>query len=179
MSHSLPQSNPNQNSDIDSQSDSDSDSDDMNITEEILNTKPGMKKIYQIQHIKDNQYKFKWVGVFDTIPTVEIDNFKTDKYTCYITNNFTADITNNAIYDLIDFKIIKNNGSIVTVYLSVGFKEINLDGENEGSLMIIMKEGDVDRVILKSNLKYPGNDKLILCVIREFSNEVISKAIDA
>lgn len=158
---------------------SDSDSDDnMNVTEELLTTNTNMKKIYQIQHVKDNLYRFKWVGIFDSIPTVEIDNFKTEKYTCYITNNFIADITNNAIYDLIDFKIIKNNGSIITVYLSVGFKEINLDGENEGTLMILMKEGDSERVALKSNLKYPGNDKLICYVIREFGSEKIQDAIN-
>lgn len=169
MSHSL--SNSNSNSDIDSD-------DDMNITEEMVKTNPNVKKIYQIQHVKDNQYRFKWVGLSDSIPTVPIDNFSTDKYTCYITNNFTSDITNNALYDLIDFNIVKNNGSIITINLSVRFGEINIDEENEGNLMLLMKEGDKERTVLKANLKFPGNDKLICYVIREFGSEKIQDAIN-
>jgi hypothetical protein len=169
MSHSLPQSN--SNSDMDSD-------DDMNITEEMVKTNPNVKKIYQIQHVKDNQYRFKWVGVSDSIPTVPIDNFSTDKYTCYITNNFTSDITNNALYDLIDFNIVKNNGDMITINLSVRFGEINIDGDNEGILMLLMKEGNKDRSVLKANLKFPGNDKLICYVIREFGSEKIQDAIN-
>ena len=168
--------NLNSDSDLDSNLDSDS-GDDMDITEEMVKTNSNLKKIYQIQHVKDNLYRFKWVGVSDSIPTVPIDNFTTDDYTCYITNNFTADVTNNAVYDLLDFKIIKSNGDIIVINLSVRFGEINIDSENTGSLMLLMKNGDEDRVALKDNLKFPGNDKLICYVIREFGSEKIQQVI--
>ena len=61
-------------------SDSELSDDDFENTEEYLKDK---KKIYQVQFIKDDLYQFKWVGLFNNVPSVPVHNFDKEDYSIY------------------------------------------------------------------------------------------------
>ena len=68
-------------------SDSDSDTD-IDLEDYLQNTQ-NLKKAYQIQHLSDNKFNFKYMGMFETLPSVPLGDFKMDEDThCYLSSNF-------------------------------------------------------------------------------------------
>lgn len=152
---------------------SDDDYDDYENTEEYLKEK---KKIYQVQFIKDDLYQLKWVGLFDSIPSVPIHNFDKEDYACYISSNFT-DFENFhtegvCLFDLLTLDIIKKDGEHYKLILSVEITDVKLEEENKGNLMIWFEKSG-KRVPLKTNLVHPGNEKVQYYLIAEIKNEKI------
>jgi hypothetical protein len=164
---------------------SDSDSD-INIDEYLLNNN-NLKKLYQIQHVKDNTYKFVYMGSHEKHPTVEILKFDypNSNYTHFINSKFIFedDIKDNNLFDLMSVdSIIEGHINSLIVGVSPlnenhNIYEIIKDGlEFEGFINIYLhKHQDNTMTILKKNLTYPGNDKLIYYLIAELKTEKIKE----
>lgn len=154
-------------------SDSELSDDDYENTEEYLKDK---KKIYQVQFVKDDLYQLKWVGLFDSIPSVPIHNFDKDDYWCYISSNFTdfedSHTVGICLFDLLTLDIIRKDGVHYKLILSVEITDVKLETENKGNLMIWFEKSG-KRVPLKTNLVHPGNDKVQYYLIAEIKNEKI------
>jgi len=158
-------------------SDSDSDSD-FDNTDNFISK--DMKKIYQIQFVSEDKYKLTHVGVFTSVPSIElhkfehkIDNFE---YSCFISNNFVefqdSFQDNPCLFDMITMDIIRTDGKISKLYLSVEIEKVSLENENKGNLMIWYEYND-KKIPLKSNLSHPGNEKLPYYIIAELKNDKV------
>lgn len=158
-------------------SDSELSDDDFENTEEYLKDK---KKIYQVQFVKDDLYQFKWVGLFNNVPSIPVHNFDKEDYSCYITSNFTdfEDSHKNGVclFDLLTLDIILKNGLNYKLILSVEITGVKLEEENKGNLMIWFEKSG-KRVPLKTNLTHPGNEKVQYYLIAEIKNEKINDLI--
>jgi hypothetical protein len=168
----------NTNSKLNSDSDSDSDID---ITSYIDLNEHTKQKVYQIQHQTDNIYKFKFMGFFDILPSVELGNFAYDTDThCYLTSNFVfeADLKEVLLHNMITINIIKK-GILLQLIMGIEFdKDINLEGDNIGSVFIAyINEEKSQREILKKNLIYPGSSKIVFFILSELRNEKIKAYI--
>ena len=160
--------------------DSDSDSD-IDITSYVDAQEHLKQKVYQIQHQLDNIYKFKFMGFFDILPSVELGNFAYDTEThCYITSNFIfeSDLKEVLLHNMITVNILKN-GNLSQLVMGIEFDSaINLDGDNIGSVFIAyINEEKEQREILKKKLIYPGSTKLVFFVLSELRNEKIKTYI--
>ena len=158
----------------------DSDSD-IDITSYVDAQEHLKQKVYQIQHQLDNIYKFKFMGFFDILPSVELGNFAYDTEThCYITSNFIfeSDLKEVLLHNMITVNILKN-GNLSQLVMGIEFDSaINLDGDNIGSVFIAyINEEKEQREILKKKLIYPGSTKLVFFVLSELRNEKIKTYI--
>lgn len=160
--------------------DSDSDSD-IDITSYVDALEHSKQKVYQIQHQSDNIYRFKFMGFFDILPSVELGNFAYDTEThCYLTSNFIfeSDLKEVLLHNMITVNILKN-GNLSQLVMGIEFDSaINLDGDNIGSVFIAyINEEKEQREILKKKLIYPGSTKLVFFVLSELRNEKIKTYI--
>ena len=158
----------------------DSDSD-IDITSYVDAQEHMKQKVYQIQHQLDNIYRFKFMGFFDILPSVELGNFAYDTEThCYITSNFIfeSDLKEVLLHNMITVNILKN-GNLSQLVMGIEFDSaINLDGDNIGSVFIAyINEEKEQREILKKKLIYPGSTKLVFFVLSELRNEKIKTYI--
>jgi hypothetical protein len=158
----------------------DSDSD-IDITSYVDAHEHMKQKVYQIQHQTDNVYKFKFMGFFDILPSVELGNFAYDTEThCYLTSNFIfeCDLKEVLLHNMITVNILKN-GNLSQLVMGIEFDSaINLDGDNIGSVFIAyINEEKEQREILKKKLIYPGSTKLVFFVLSELRNEKIKTYI--
>jgi hypothetical protein len=168
-------------SNINSNSDLDSDSDFDNSDDYISSD---MKKVYQLQFVKDDLYKLTHIGVFKSVPSIDLHQFehKIDNITfsCFLSSNFTEfkdEYQNNPVlFDVITMDIINANGKMYKLSLSVEIEKVNLDNENKGNLMV-WYECEDKRFPIKSNLTHPGNEKLPYYIIEELKNDKIIKLL--
>ena len=159
-------------------SDSDFSSDDENINvDSFVDASNNKHKVYQIQNVKDNTFKFVFMGLFDTVPNVSLGDFKiTDDIHAYLYSNFVTeeDIRENTFLSMITMMIHKD-GKLMNVCLGIDFDNpINLEQECIGSCFIaFIDENRNIGEILKKKLPYPGSDKIIYFLVNELKNEKI------
>lgn len=162
-------------------SNSDSDSDFEDTSEYTAD----MKKVYQLQFVKDDTYKLIHVGLFKSVPSIDLHKFEHKinnfTYSCYISNNFTeyqdAFENNPVLFDIITMDIIRSDGKMATLKLAVEIEKVSLENENKGNLMI-WYECDDKKFPIKSNLTHPGNEKLPYYIIAELNSEKIVKLLE-
>ena len=166
----------------------DSDSD-IFLDDCILNENANLKKTYQIQHITDNKFKFKYMGMFETTPIVPLGDFKLDdEKHCYLNNNFVTqeDIEKTVFLPMITLMIQKES-KFMNLCMGIEFDtEINMEHiehiENEeftGSVFIAFLDDDRNIAeILKKKLIFPGSTKLIYFLVGELRMDKIKKLIN-
>lgn len=168
----------------DSDLDSDSSLDlslDINLEDYVKNNL-NLKKAYQIQYLKDNMFKFVYMGMFENLPSVNLGDFKVDDNThCYLTSNFVfeEEVNTHNMFQQITLRVNKNNSFFK---LSVGIefeKTINLDEENEGKtfIMLIDEQKGVAEIV-KKKMIYPGSTKIIYFLVSELKNDKIKTYIN-
>ena len=169
----------NQTSDSDSDFDSDGN---INVDDYIEQNNPNLKKVYQIQHIADNRFKFEFMGLFEKTPSVSLGDFKFDENIhCYLTTNFVfeEDITKTEFHPMISLMVQKEN-KFMNLCLGIEFNnKIKLAEENEGTVFIaFMDEEKNISEIIKKKLIYPGSNKLIYFLVGELKNDKIKTYIN-
>ena len=163
---------------------SDISDDDMNIEDYLINNNK-LKKLYQVQYI-NNKYKFVNMGLHEKEPIVEIYNFEFENTKHYINSRFIfeEDIKDNNLFDMIAIDSIVN-GEIYSLVLSACPKDEDVDCydnikegniEFEGLLCIYIHEHKTNKKsMLKRNLTYPSNEKLIYYLIAELKNDKVKE----
>ena len=157
---------------------SDSDSDiDLN---DYINSNRNLKEVYQLQHDKDDLFKFKFMGLFETIPIVHLGDFNKDDIYYNLTSHFLfkEDLEKDKL-DIIRLNITKN-GKLS--YLSLGIHipdGCTVDGLNKGScyLRYVDEERNINDII-KENLIYPGSTKILYFIVAELKNTKIQSYIN-
>jgi hypothetical protein len=138
-------------------------------------------KVYQVQFVKDEQYKFTLVGFFKDLPSVELTKFDHEEYYCNISSNFTTVEESNkeglCLYDMITMNVLKKDGKTFKLILAVEIENPNINTENKGNLMIWF-EYKGKRAPLKTGLSHPGNEKLPYYIINELKNDKINKLLE-
>ncbi len=136
-------------------------------------------KTYQVQFVKDDYYKFTLIGLFKEIPSIELTHFDYEDGYCSINTNFTEVQQSSGIclYDMITMTVIKKDGRIFKVILSVEIDNPKLDTDNKGNLMIWLEYKD-KRAPIKTELTHPGNEKIPYYIINELKNDKINKLIE-
>lgn len=158
-------------------SDSESDSD----YEDVNNITKDRVKVYQVQFVKDEFYKFSCVGYFKIgeLVSIEIANFQNEEYHCVITSNFVHSIPTDGtcLFDLITMNVIKSDGKYVKIYLSVEIDKPVIESENNKGNLMIWVEYSGRRMALKTSLTHPGNDRLPYYLIAELKNKRIDELL--
>jgi hypothetical protein len=159
-------------------SDSDSDIDLENYVSNNLN----MKKVYQLQYTIDNKFKFVFMGLFETLPSVPLGDFKADDDAyCYITSNFVfeEELKTHKMIPQITLIINKNN-HFFKLSMGIEFEnDINIEGENIGSTFIMFTDEQKGVAeIVKKKLIYPGSAKIIYFLVNELKNDKIKTYIN-
>ena len=78
---------------------------------------------------------------------------------------------------MITMNVLKKDGKIFKLILSVEIENPVVDRENKGNLMIWL-EYNGKRAPLKTGLSHPGNEKLPYYLINELKNDKINKLIN-
>ena len=150
--------------------------------EDYVSTDLNMKKGYQLQHVKDNLFKFVYMGMFETLPSVPLGDFKADDDAhCYLTSNFIfeEELKTHKMFPQITLMVNKNN-HFFKLSMGVEFeKEIDLNGENFGSTFIMFSDEQKGVAeIVKKKLIYPGSAKIIYFLVNELRNDKIRTYIN-
>ena len=150
--------------------------------EDYVSNDLNMKKGYQLQHIKDNLFKFVYMGMFETLPTVPLGDFKADDDAhCYLTSNFVFEdeLKTHKMFPQITLMINKNN-NFFKLSMGIEFdKEVNIEGENIGSTFIMFSDEQKGVAeIVKKKLIYPGSAKIIYFLVNELRNDKIRTYIN-
>ena len=163
-------------------SDSDSGSDsDLNLEDYVKNNQ-NLKKAYQLQNVSENKFKFKYMGMFETLPSVSLGDFKMDDEThCYLTSNFVfeEELSTHKMFPQITLMINKNN-NFFKLSMGVEFEQdIKLEEENIGSVFILFSDEQKGVAeIVKKKLIYPGSNKIIYFLVNELRNDKIKAYIN-
>ncbi len=163
-------------------SDSDSGSDsDLNLEDYVKNNQ-NLKKAYQLQNVSENKFKFKYMGMFETLPSVSLGDFKMDDTThCYLTSNFVfeEELSTHKMFPQITLMINKNN-NFFKLSMGVEFEQdIKLEEENIGSVFILFSDEQKGVAeIVKKKLIYPGSNKIIYFLVNELRNDKIKAYIN-
>jgi hypothetical protein len=160
---------------------SDSDeSNDIDLEEKITQNNR-LKKVYQLQHDNDDLFKFKFMGLFENLPIVNLGDFNIEGVHYYLTSHFSflENIDNNNMFDMINLNINKN-GKLS--YLTVGIEftnKIDIDNLNRGMayLRYVDNEKNINEVV-KKNLIFPGSTKILYFLVRELKNDKIQSYIN-
>jgi hypothetical protein len=155
----------------------------------ILNDNPNSKKTYQIQHIEDNKFKFKYMGMFERTPVVPLGDFKfDDNIHCYLNNNFVTeeDIEKTVFLPMITLMMQKES-KFMNLCMGIEFdKEIkkedlenmeNTEFTGTAFLAFLDDQRNIAE-ILKKKLIFPGSTKLIYILVGELRNDKIKKLIN-
>lgn len=150
--------------------------------EDYVSNDLNMKKGYQLQHVKDNLFKFVYMGMFETLPSVPLGDFKADDDAhCYLTSNFIfeEELKTHKMFSQITLMVNKNN-HFFKLSMGVEFeKEIDLNGENFGSTFIMFSDEQKGVAeIVKKKLIYPGSAKIIYFLVNELRNDKIRTYIN-
>ena len=161
-------------------SDSDSDID----LEDYLQNTQNLKKAYQIQHLSDNKFTFKYMGMFETLPSVPLGDFKMDEDThCYLSSNFVfeEELSTHKMFPQITLMINKN-GNFFKLSMGIELEEeveVKLEEENKGSVFIMFTDEQKEVAeIIKKKLIYPGSTKIIYFLVNELRNDKIKAYIN-
>jgi hypothetical protein len=150
------------------------------------NDNVNLKKTYQIQHISDNKFKFKYMGMFERTPIVPLGDFKfDDEKHCYLSNNFVTqeDIEKTLFLPMITLMMQKQS-KFMNLCMGIEFdSEIKLedieDGEFTGSVFLAFLDDERNIAeILKKKLIFPGSTKLIYFLVGELRMDKIKKLIN-
>jgi hypothetical protein len=172
----------------DSDTDYDSNSDtDINIETYIKDTNKNLQKVYQIQHLTDKTFKFEFMGLFETKPTVSLGDFKLNEDThCYLSSNFITeeDINKTNFLPMVTLMISRKD-KFMNMCMGIEFDKssddtstINVNDTHTGSVFIaFIDENKNIGEILKKKLIYPGSSKLIYFLVGELKNEKVRKYI--
>jgi len=138
-------------------------------------------KTYQLQFVKDEYYKFTLVGFFKELPSVELTKFEHEDKFCNITSTF-IEVDENAkpgiyLFDMITMNVLKKDGRIFKLILSVEIENPKINEENKGNLMIWL-EYNSKKFPLKTALTHPGIEKLPYYIVNELNNEKINEFIN-
>jgi len=160
-----------------SNSDSDSSQD---IDLENYVKKDNLKRVYQIQHVpnSDNLFNFTFMGLFETLPIVNLGDFNIDGKYYFLTSHFIfeEDLDNNMI-DIITLNIT-NNGKLSKLVTGIEFKD-DIDLENPNNGLVYIRYIDDDRnEIIKKNLTFPGSTKILYFLVSELKNDKIQSYIN-
>jgi hypothetical protein len=172
---------------IDDNISSDSSScDDMNVEDFLINNN-NFKRLYQIQHVKDNTYKFVYMGLYEKHPSVELFKFDYPNSKCiHFVNSkfvFEDDLQDNNLFDLMSLDSIVN-GKLYSLIVGVtpNDENHNLREKIENNLefdgfinIYLHNHDDTSITMLKKDLTYPGNDKLIYYLIAELKTDKIKQ----
>lgn len=150
--------------------------------EDYVSNDLNMKKGYQLQHIKDNLFKFVYMGMFETLPNVPLGDFKADDDAhCYLTSNFVFEdeLKTHKMFPQITLMINKNN-HFYKLSMGIEFdKEVDIEGENSGSTFIMFSDEQKGVAeIVKKKLIYPGSAKIIYFLVNELRNDKIRTYIN-
>jgi len=161
-------------SDYDSSSDSDID------LNEYVNSNKNFKKVYQLQHDKDDLFKFKFMGMFEKLPVVHLGDFNNNDVYYNLTSHFLfeEDLEKDKL-DIIRLNITKN-GKITYLTLGIDVPDgWSIDGLNKGScyLKYIDEEKNINDIV-KQNLIYPGSTKILYFIVAELKNTKIQAYIN-
>jgi len=141
---------------------------------------PNVKKVYQLQHDKDDLFKFTFMGMFETLPLVKLGDFNHNDLFCYLTSHFVfEDIVNKNNIDMITLNITKDD-RIMELIIGIEFKDsIDLEELNKGEVYIkfVDKEKNIDEII-KKNLIFPGSTKILYFLVAELKNDKVSAYIN-
>jgi hypothetical protein len=159
-------------------SDSDSDLD----LEDYVTNNQNLKKVYQLQHVSENKFKFKHMGMFENLPSVPLGDFKMDDTThCYLTSNFVfeEELSTHKMFPQITLMINKNN-NFFKLSMGVEFEQdIKIEEENSGSVFIMFSDEQKGVAeIIKKKLIYPGSNKIIYFLVNELRNDKIKAYIN-
>ena len=160
---------------------SDSDeSNDIDLEERITQNNK-LQKVYQLQHDNDDKFKFKFMGLFENLPIVNLGDFNIEGVHYYLTSHFSflENIDNSKMIDMINLNI-NRNGKLS--YLSVGIEfsnKIDIDNLNQGMayLRYVDNEKNINEVV-KKNLIFPGSTKILYFLVRELKNDKIQSYIN-
>ena len=165
-----------------SNSDSDS-SQDINLESYVRKDNPG-KRVYQLQHIpnSDNMFKFTFMGLFETLPVVNLGDFNIEGKYYFLTSHFVfeEELTNNLNNNMIDMLAlnINNNGKLSKLVTGIEFNDnIDLDNPNQGAVYLRYIDDNRNEII-KKNLTFPGSTKILYFLVRELKNDKIQSYIN-
>ena len=147
-----------------------------------LTIENGYHRLYQVQFVSDEYYKFSLLGYFKEPFTIELTRFEHDNTFCVINTNLSIidpdDLSKDGsyLYDLITMDVIKDD-KMFKIILCVEMENPKIDKENKGNLMIWVEYNN-KRTPIKTNLSHPGNDKIPYYLITELLNEKILNLIN-
>ena len=161
-----------------SNSDSDSSQD---IDLESYVKKDNLKRVYQLQHVQnsDNLFKFSFMGLFESLPVVNLGDFNIEGKYYFLTSHFIfeEDLINNNMIDMITVNI-NNNGKLSKLVTGIEFNnDIDLENPNPGSVYLRYIDDNRDEII-KKNLTFPGSTKILYFLVRELKNDKIQSYIN-
>ena len=161
-----------------SNSDSDSSQD---IDLESYVKKDNLKRVYQLQHVQnsDNLFKFSFMGLFESLPVVNLGDFNIEGKYYFLTSHFIfeEDLINNNMIDMITVNI-NNNGKLSKLVTGIEFNnDIDLENPNPGSVYLRYIDDNRDEII-KKNLIFPGSTKILYFLVRELNNDKIQSYIN-
>ncbi len=136
-------------------------------------------KTYQVQFVKDEYYKFGLIGLFKELPTIELTHFEYDGGYCSVNTIFThvKEESGLCLFDMITMTVVRKDGKIFKLILSVEIDNPKVDQDNKGNLMIWFEYNN-KRAPLKTALTHPGNEKIPYYLVNELKNEKINKLIE-
>ena len=172
-------------------SDSDS-SQDIDLEDKVTKNN-NLRKVYQLQHDKDDLFKFKFMGLFENLPEVNLGNFNIDNMNCYLASHFVFadDINNinntllpdvnegNTSFDILSLNLNKN-GRLSQLKVGIEFTD-NIDINNLNTGKTYIRYIDTDKninEIIKKNLTYPGSNKILYYLVAELNNDKIHTYIN-
>jgi len=130
-------------------------------------------KFYQVQHLKDDKFTLKFMGLFEKEPTVSLGNFSNESKSYYLESNFIGEndldkkmFPQISLYINIDGRLIK---------LQMGIElTSNMSDEFTGLTYIELIDDEKNhREIIKRGLIYPGSTKIVYFLVRELTGEKI------
>ena len=161
-----------------SNSDSDSSQD---IDLESYVKKDNLKRVYQLQHVQnsDNLFKFSFMGLFESLPVVNLGDFNIEGKYYFLTSHFVfeQDLNNNNMIDMLALNI-NNNGKLSKLVTGIEFNDsIDLDNPNQGAVYLRYIDDNRNEII-KKNLTFPGSTKILYFLVRELKNDKIQSYIN-
>lgn len=164
---------------------SDSDSSQDIDLEVQVNKNNKLLKVYQIQHDKDDNFKFTFMGFFENLPVVNLGDFNFENMYCNLTSHFISldNINNlnnidNNLFDIITLNI-NINGKVTQLSVGIHFNNIiDIETLNTGSVYLryVDKDKNINDIV-KKNLMFPGSKNIIYFLVRELKNDKIQSYI--
>jgi len=138
-------------------------------------------KLYQVQFVSDDNYKFSLLGYFKEEFSIELTRFEHSDLFCVIRSNMSIiddePKSGKHLYDIITMDVLKKDGKQYKLILSVEIDNPQLNKENNKGNLMIWIEYEGYRTPIKTNLTHPGNEKIPYYIINELKNDKINEII--